>query len=225
MSWCDLLFAHWRVDADRLASAMPAGLQPDVFDGSAWVGVVPFWMRGIRSRWGPAVPGLSSFAELNVRTYATVGGRPGVYFFSLDAAHRLGVRVARWRFNLPYFDAAMQCEREGDTVRYTSRRTHRATPPAELACRYRPVGGELPAAEPGTLDHFLTERYCLYVPDRRGRLTRGEIDHARWPLRAAEATFEELAMTRLLGLLLEDEPAHLRYASRVDVHAWTPELV
>ena len=130
MGWDMLAFLHWPVPAAALAARLPRGLALDTFEGQAYLGVVPFEMARTRFRWAPAIPTATRFLELNVRTYVTAGGRPGVWFFSLDAASKLAVRGARATFRLPYFDAKMAARREGDTVHYTSERTHRGAPPA-----------------------------------------------------------------------------------------------
>ncbi|MBV9886133.1 MAG: DUF2071 domain-containing protein, partial [Acidobacteria bacterium] len=180
-SWHDLLFAHWPIDVKRLRPLIPAPLDIDTFQGEAWIGVVPFRMSGVRLRATPALPSLSAFPELNVRTYVTHGGKPGVWFFSLDAANAIAVSVARTWFHLPYFKARMRCENRNDWIEYSSERTHRGAAKAKLQMRYRPIG-EIFHPQPGTLEHFLTERYCLYAVDAKGKITRGEIQHAPWPL-------------------------------------------
>jgi uncharacterized protein YqjF (DUF2071 family)/soluble P-type ATPase len=196
MTWERLMFMHWRVPAEALRPRIPAPLELETFDGSAWIAVVPFEMRGTRPRYAPGVRQVSDFPELNVRTYVTANDRPGVWFFSLDAANRLAVRVARRFFKLPYMDAEMACQADGvGGVRYVSHRTHRGEPPADFAARYRPTGPAF-SAQPGSLEYFLTARYCLYAGDAagredRGRVYRGEVDHADWPLQPAEA-FEAL---------------------------------
>ncbi len=166
--WCDLLFAHWPVPAAALRSRIPEELEIDTFDGTAWIAVVPFRMEAIRPRWLPAVPWLSRFPELNLRTYVQLDDRPGVFFFSLDASNPVAVAAARSLFLLPYFRARMTCEREGDAITYRSRRTHSGAPGADLDARYGPAGDVFHAA-PGTLEHFLTERYCLYTERRQRR--------------------------------------------------------
>ncbi len=234
MRWSELLFAHWPVPAEVLRPALPERLRPhlDTFDGSAWLGVVPFVMSRVRGRLGPfplpAVPGLSRFPELNLRTYVTVDGKPGVWFFSLDAQHRLAVRVARWTFGLPYFDARMTCEinhagNGSASAVYRSRRTHRGVPPAELDARYRATGEPF-VTTPGTLPDFLTARYCLYAL-KRGRLVRGDIGHAPWRLRDAAWDLNRLDMTRLIGIELPGVEPTLHLAEPVDVVAWWPEPV
>jgi uncharacterized protein YqjF (DUF2071 family) len=173
-SWHDLLFAHWPIDASLLRPHRPPGLTIDTFEGQAWIAVVPFRMSGVRLRETPALPGLSAFPELNVRTYVVADHRPGVWFFSLDAGSSVAVAIARARFHLPYFRARMKCEKGDGWIKYASERTHRGARPAILEAKYRPVGGVF-EAQRGTLEHFLTERYCLYSTDSRGSISCGEI--------------------------------------------------
>ena len=219
--WHDLLFAHWPVSAAALRPLVPAPLAIDEFDGSAWLAVVPFRMSGVRLRGTPALPWLSAFAELNVRTYVLYGGKPGVWFFSLDAANPLAVSIARAWFHLPYFRARMKCEERGGSIAYESQRTHAGAPAAALHCRYRPVGSPF-SPQPGSLEHFLTERYCLYAVDGSGRLIRGEIHHPPWALQRAEAEFECNTMAEPLGVPLRDQPL-LHFAKRQDVVVWPPQ--
>lgn len=218
MQWHDLLFAHWPVDPAALRPLIPPPLELQTFEGRAWLGVVPFRMAGTRLRGTPALPLVSDFPELNVRTYVTAGGKDGVWFFSLDAASPIAVEVARLTFHLPYVHAAMRCEPEGDGVRYTSRRHPRNPRPAAFAASYRPTGPVYKAA-PGSLEHWLTERYCLYAANKRGRVWRAEIDHAPWPLQPAEAAIDHNTMAAPLGLRLEGAPL-LHFARRLDVVAW-----
>ena len=214
-TWHDLLFAHWRVDAQRLRRVVPAQLPLDLFDGQAWVGVVPFHMTNVAPRLVPEVPPLSRLIELNVRTYVVVDGKPGVYFFSLDANSRLAVAAARALFRLPYFLATMATAREGEAVTHRSRRT-RGTP-AEWAASYRPSGPPRHAV-PGSLEHFLTERYCLYTLDG-DRVLRCEIHHPPWPLQGATATIGINTMAAAAGLVTDGEPL-LHFSRRQDVLVW-----
>ena len=216
MSWHDLLFAHAPMPVAELRARVPAALELDTFDGVAWLGVVPFRMTRVGPRWLPPLPGHSAFPECNVRTYVTHGGRPGVWFFSLEATDPLAVRAARRFFHLPYFDADMSCEPDGDGIVYRSTRTHRDAPPAAFSARYRPTG---PArrTRPGDLDHWLTERYCLYAVDGRGRLRRCDIAHEPWSLEPAEAEISVNSLVSPLGLAFPPAPPLLHFARRLDV--------
>ena len=222
-SWHNLLFAHWPVDAALLRSRIPAGFALDVYESQAWIGVVPFQMTNVAPRFVPALPWVSEFAELNVRTYVTVDGKPGVYFFSLDAASALAVGAARSLLHLPYFTAEIQVHCEASRVDYSSRRTGENAP-AELVARYQPVGPRF-HAEPGSLDYFLTERYCLYNVDARFRAYRLEIHHLPWTLQRAEATFTVNTMTEAAGIRLPAIAPVLHFSPRQDTLAWGPETL
>jgi uncharacterized protein len=221
-SWHDLLFAHWPVDAKQLRPLIPDRLKIDTFGGQAWLAVVPFRMRGVRLHGMPALPWLSAFPELNVRTYVTYGDKPGVWFFSLDAGNSLAVATARAWFHLPYFRARMCCkEREGWNL-YRSERTHPRAPIGLLECRYRAIG-EVFSPRCGKLEYFLTERYCLYTTDERGQIIRGEIHHRPWPLQVAEGKFSENSMAEAAGIALPAQSALFHFAKRQDVVVWQPE--
>jgi uncharacterized protein YqjF (DUF2071 family) len=220
-SWHDLLFAHWPVDAAELCQLLPPQLQIDTFGSHAWLSVVPFRMSSVRLRGTPAIPRLSAFPELNVRTYVTDGQRPGVWFFSLDAGNALAVSVARAWFHLPYFRARMSCMQQNDWIQYRSARFHRGAPPALLEGRYRPVG-QIFSPQSGTLEHFLTERYCLYTSDSHGRIIRGEIHHPPWQLQSAEAQFTANSMAHAAGVTLPAPTPLLHFARRQDVVVWQP---
>ena len=232
MTWHDLLFMHWPIDADimrgALARAMgqpdlPGQMSLDLYEGRAWLGVVPFGMRRVRGRCLAPLPGLSSFPELNVRTYVTCAGKPGVYFFSLDATSRLAVRAARWSFGLAYYDADIRLRRDRHGwIDFEHQRTHRDAPQARFRARYRGVSdAHRPAA--GSLESFLTERYCLYTVDRGGGVWRGEIHHRPWTLQAGEAEVQQLDMTGQIGVALPHEPPRLYLApGQMHVLAWLP---
>jgi uncharacterized protein YqjF (DUF2071 family) len=222
-TWHDLLFAHWPVSAGALRQLIPANLEIDMFDGSAWLAVVPFRMSGVRLRGTVVLPWLSAFPELNVRTYVVHDGKPGVWFFSLDAGNPLAVAIARAWFHLPYFRAHMFCKERNGSIGYTSERTHAGAPPAALQCCYRPVGRTF-SPSPGSLEHFLTERYCLYAVDGSGHLIRGEIHHPPWPLQHAEAEFESNTMAESLAMPLTSQPL-LHFAKRQHVVVWQPKLL
>jgi hypothetical protein len=190
-------------------------LELDTFDRQTWVGVVPFWMSGVRPRGSPAIPGLSRFPELNVRTYVTFGGKPGVHFFSLDAASLPAVCTARALYHLPYFHAKMKAEAAGEEVLYSSNR-RRAN--AEFRGRYGP-GAPAQARQPGTIERWLTERYCLYTV-HRGDVYRGEIHHVPWPLQDAHAEIEINSMAAAANIPLPDTRPWLHFARRLDVLIW-----
>jgi uncharacterized protein len=216
-SWHDLLFAHWPLDADALRGKVPANLPLDLFDGRAWIGVIPFHMTNVGPRGVPSLPGLSAFPELNVRTYVTVNGKPGVYFFSLDAASTLAVVGARMVFHLPYYRAAMAVHTDGRRVTYRSAR--RSAVNAQFLSLYSPVGVVSPAA-PGTLEFFLTERYCLYTTTRSGEPRRLPIHHKPWPLQIADAQIAVNTMATAAGITLPAVAPLLHFAKRLDVLAW-----
>lgn len=218
-TWHDLLFAHWAVDVEALRARIPSALELDLWDGRGFLGIVPFRMTNVAPRGVPAVPGLSAFPELNVRTYVRVADKPGVFFFSLDAATATAVHGARLLFGLPYYTAAMDVSEHDGEVRYSSRRTSPSSHRAELVVSYRPSGPVYQAA-PRTRDYFLTERYCLYTVDQKGRPHRLEIHHPPWPLQQAEATFDVLAMTEQIGLTLPEQPPLLHFSKRQDVVAF-----
>lgn len=216
-TWEQLLFAHWRMPIERLREHLPPELEVDTFDGEAWLGITPFAVTNVRLRGLPALPVVSSFLELNCRTYVSRGGeKPGIWFFSLDASSRLAVETARRAYRLPYFQARMnglpryRCAREG------------ADRPHVWESTYAPAG-EVFDAEPGTLEHFLAERYCLYTTDSAGGLYIGEIHHPPWPLQVAEAEIELNTMPPD-GLKPWGEPL-FHYAERQDVVIWALEPV
>ncbi|PNY82817.1 DUF2071 domain-containing protein [Deinococcus koreensis] len=227
MTWRDLCFMHWPVDARHLAATLPPGLELDTFQGQAWLGVVPFRMSGVAPRFLPDVPGVSDFPELNLRTYVRPSrqqdGEGGVWFYSLDAAQPLAVRLARTLFHLPYFDARMWVSHAAGVTRYASLRTHRHAPGGRFAGAYRAVGAPLAAPE-GSLEHWLTHRLYLYSADASGRLYRGRIHHEAWPLRRAEAAITENTLADRLGVTLQGEP-HLMHAGELQVRAdWLQRL-
>jgi uncharacterized protein YqjF (DUF2071 family) len=155
-----------------------------------------------------------------VRTYTTLDGRPGIWFLSLDAASRLAVAGARLAYRLPYFSAHMSARRDGGAIRY---RTARSSSKASLALSYGPVGDAFSAAA-GTLEHFLTERYCLYTLGADRRVMTTDIHHAPWPLRPAQAELGENTMTAPHGIPLGHPPS-LLFSSRQDVVIWPPRRV
>ncbi len=220
-NWRELLFLHWRVPASVLQELVPPELTVDTFEGHAYVGLVPFTMTGVRPVWAPAVPGLSAFHETNVRTYVHRGGKqPGVWFFSLDAASSLAVVLARTRWSLPYHRAHMSLAHEADgTIAYVTERRWPRPLPGMCRVRYRPVGTARPA-EPGTLEHFLVERYVLHARDRRGRLRVGRVHHRPYPLQPAQVLELEESLLAAAGLRRGESPPLAHYAAGVDVEVF-----
>lgn len=220
-SWLDLLFIHWPVPSQVLRPLVPPELTIQEFDGTSWVGVVPFRMDGVMRRPLPDVPGLSAFPELNVRLYVEAEGKPGVWFLSLDATNPLAVWAARRYFHLPYYRADITLNAEAGGYDYKSeRRSGEAT----FAARYRPIGNTYEST-PGSLEHWLTERYCLYALSPRGRLYRNEVHHVPWPLYNAEAEILHNTMLRAADVAVADTAPLLHFSPRVDVVVWGAEEI
>jgi uncharacterized protein YqjF (DUF2071 family) len=222
MRWLDLLFIHWPLAPEILRALIPAALTLDTYDGRAWLGVVPFRMTNVRPRWIPPVPGLSAFAEINVRTYVTCDGKPGVWFFSLDAVNHLAVWGARWSFHLPYYFADMTVQERDGRIHYHTTRRPVAPGEAHFTAVYGPTGAVY-FSQPGSLEHWLTERYCLYAADRHGHIHRSDIHHARWPLQPAVLDLKCNTMTAPLRVTLPATEPLLHFARRLDVVAWLLE--
>jgi uncharacterized protein YqjF (DUF2071 family) len=215
-TWEDLLFLHWRVPSETLRPLVSPLIEVEQHDGSAWIGITPFRLAALRLRGLLPLPGISSFLELNVRTYVTDGEKPGIWFFSLDAASRFAVEAARAGYKLPYFAARMRSARVGEWITYESVRAGAVG--VAFAARYRPVGPEF-EAEAGSLEEFLADRYCLYTDDA-GRLKRAEIHHRPWTLRRAEA---EVELNTMAPVELPDDDPHLLWGGRQDVVLWALE--
>lgn len=222
--WHDLLFAHWPLPPEVLRPLVPGALPLDTLAGQAWLGIVPFRMSGVRPRFLPAVSWLSDFPELNVRTYVTLDGKPGVYFFSLDAGNPVATVLARWFAHLPYYHATMRCVPRDGGIEYVSRRAHRHAAPAEFHAFYRPTGPTFHAA-PDSLDYWLTERYCFYAPTADGRIYRCEVAHAQWVLQPAELVVTSNTMADTQGIPLPETPPLLHFAKLQEVLVWWPERI
>ena len=221
MRWLDLLFAHWPLPVEVVQGTLPAALEVDTYAGSAWVGAVPFEMAGVAPRGLPAVPRLSRFPELNLRTYVTCQGRPGIWFYALDAASWVTVEGARRWFHLPYLHASMSIQRDGEEIDYRSERTDDRGPGATFRARYAPTG-PVEIAAPGSLDDWLTARWRLFAMRPDGSVERTEIRHRPWPLQPARVTLDAQAIAAASGLPLVGEPTHVRYSAALDVRAWWP---
>lgn len=240
-NWGKLLFMHWRLDARALRALIPSQLEIDTFDGSAWIGIVPFTMWGIRASFLPAIPGTSSFHELNVRTYVHHQGVPSVWFLSLDAANRLAVWGARTFYHLPYFNAEMSLEQTDQTIQYSSLRKDRRGAPAEFKATWsvgEHIAGRMPAlpgspgrpvsvertlanwsARAGSLEFFLTERYCLDSA-HNGKLYRARIHHRPWPLQTAELISLNSTMIESHRLPEAQGDPLLHYCEELSVEIW-----
>jgi uncharacterized protein YqjF (DUF2071 family) len=218
-TWEDLLFAHWRVPLEAVRAHVPAELEVELRDGSAWLGITPFRLTGLRARGTLPLPRVSSFLEVNVRTYVRAAdGKPGIWFFSLDASSRLAVEAARRAYKLPYFHARMSATRRGEWIDYECARIEERG--RVFSGRYRPVGAVF-NAEPDSLEWFLTERYCLYTTDERGVVQRAEIHHEPWPLQPAEA---EIELTTISPIELDGAPL-CHFSRRQDAVIWPLEPV
>lgn len=221
--WSDLLFAHWPIAAETMRALVPQNLELDLWNHQAWVGVVPFRMQGVRPRAVSAIPWLSAFEELNVRTYVTMHDRGiakrGVYFFSLEAANPIAVAIARALFKLPYFNAKMGLHAHQAEIHYSSVRTHRGAPAAEFVGTYRPTGS-IYRADAESMDAWLTERYALYTTDAQGTVYIGEIHHEQWPLQPATATIQQNTVAAASNISLPAIPPLLHFSRHIDVVVW-----
>lgn len=215
-TWEDLLFAHWQVELESVRAELPPGLEVDTFGGHAYVGVTPFRVTNLRLRGLPPVPVFSSFLELNCRTYVNHGEKPGIWFFSLDASSRFAVEGARRLYKLPYFRARMS-----GPPRFSSVRTEGGDERVWESI-YAPAGTASPAS-PQTLEHFLSERYCLYAVDESNRLHRAEIHHLPWQLQDVKAEVLRNSLPPK-GLGVDGEP-HVMFSARQDVVIWPLEAV
>jgi hypothetical protein len=217
-SWGKLLFMHWRIDERALRPLIPAGLEIDLFDGSAWIGIIPFTMWDIRAfpPYLPAGPGLSAMHELNVRTYVHCDGVPGVWFFSLDCNSVAAVMGARAFYYLPYFNADIELVQRDDTIDYAVTRTDE--PAAQFKASWK-LGETVPISRPDSLAFFLTERYCLYS-EHEDQLYRARIFHPPWPLQTATVSSCQSTMIASLGLAEPQDEAMLSYAEEISVEIW-----
>jgi len=217
-TWGKLLFMHWRIDEKLLRPLLPEKLEIDTFDGTAWIGIIPFTMWDIRALppFVPPVPGLSSAHELNVRTYVHYDRVPGVWFFSLDCNSLPAVLAARAFYHLPYYDADIDLEQHVKTIDYALKRSD--DPPAHYQASWN-IGDIIPFSHPGSLEFFLTERYCLYAEDE-GQLYRARIHHAPWPLQKATMNSYSSSMIESLGLPAPAGEPVLNYAEELDVDIW-----
>ncbi|WP_342504876.1 DUF2071 domain-containing protein [Sporosarcina sp. FSL K6-2383] len=216
-TWNDLLFAHYPIKLEVLQKLVPAILPLDSFNGMGWIGIVPFHITDIRLRGLPPIPGVARFPELNVRTYVTIDGKPGVYFFSLDADNRLAVEVAKLFYHLPYMNADMMVRQNGSTIDYESRR--RSGNDANFECSYRPISEPYYAVK-GSFDEWMSERYCLYTLNNKGAPFRCDILHRPWLLQHAEAEFSQNTMLSKQGILVESDQPLLHFSKKIEARMW-----
>ena len=224
--WTNLTFMHWRVPVESLAPLIPERLTVDTFDGSAWIGLVPFQMSKVRPWWFTSVPGISRFQETTVRTYVHFDGKdPGVWFFSLEASNSIAVQIARQRWNLNYHRAEMSLNRVGRKIHYKSRRlwpgTRGAGMEAEVQIGHslQDIRGDFPPGQtrPGTLEHFLAERYLLYTLGANSQLLRGQVHHRSYPLQEAAVGDFRDSLIRDAGISVNGSPDHLLFSEGVEV--------
>ena len=215
--WEDLLFLSWPVPAESMRALVPAGIEVDTFEGSAWVSAVPFWMERAHFRGLPPIPFLASFAEVNIRTYVRAGEHRAVWFLSLDTQSHVNVFIARHAFHLPYYFAQVEMKRADDV----SFRSEREGGVAGFEVAYRGDGEEFVPAE-GTLEHFLTERYSMVCRSHDDHLFRGDIAHDPWRVRSATWTPARMDLVATLGLGLESKTPVAFYAAATQVVLWAP---
>ncbi len=202
-----------------MQAALPAGLHVETFDGSAWLALVPFSMERVRPWWSPPVPLISWFLETNVRTYVKhESGQTGVWFFSLDASHRLAVAVARRFWHLNYVYAEMELIMEGNTLEYYGRRSQMAGGDYEIKAV---VDADVPlqTSEQGSLEFFLLERYHLFAQRPDGRFLCGQVRHDPYQYRPLQSVQISQSLTDAAGFPISSniEPDHVAYSPGVDV--------
>ena len=215
--WSDLLFAHYPIKYEVLRKLVPEALQLDAYNGTYWVGVVPFRMSGVRLRGLPPVPGTDQFPELNVRTYVIVDGKPGVYFFSLDAANWLAVQGAKLLYHLPYWYANMEMKNSGENIEFKSKRLQNQE--IEFACRYQPTSDPFQGTK-GSFEEWLAERYCFYTLNASGVPLRCDILHEPWTLYEAQADIYLNTILSKQGIEVESDEPILHFAKKIEVRAW-----
>ncbi len=227
--WNDLLFAHWPIPSAKMAALLPDWLEVDIFQGSAWLSAVPFWLDRIKIRGVPQVPGVRSFPDLNLRTYVRdqFTHTPGIYSFSLDASNLMAVLAARAFYNLPYYWANMRLDQrsEREFAFYSSRRFTNSE--VVFNARYRGLGPSSRLAEQrrGSFEYFVAERNCLFSQDRAGQPIRNLLHYVPWPLEEAEADIERNDLAASIGLTLPDVEPTLHYSRRLAVYIWPTEYV
>ncbi|MGN7470580.1 YqjF family protein [Brevibacillus sp. SAFN-007a] len=222
-TWEHLLFAHWAVSPEAVRGLIPAGLELDTYEGRAWISVIPFLLTGVRLRRLFPVPYVTTFPEINVRTYVRAGSQPGVYFLSLDTSHLLVTKIAESWYRLPYYHTRMDFRANADRIDFQSERRSAGAEAAAFRGSYRPVS-EPALARQGTLEHWLTERYTFFCQCKQtSGLYSANVYHEPWMLQRAEADIRENSMLTPLSLSISEKPDLLVYARGVESFIWPLE--
>lgn len=217
-TWKNLLFLHWPISPKQLQPFIPSPLKIDIFEEHAWIGIIVFYMDGIYPR-GLSVKSLTpKFAEVNVRTYVLLDGKPGVYFLSLDVPDWASNTIAKRWYRLPYHPAKTSIYKEEQSYHCESIRKGSTIKPITLKGKYKPISGVFFPQE-GTLDHWLTERYCLYSM-KKNHIYCGEIHHRPWPLQKVETEISQNTMFSTFQWNLSDAPPISHYSKGVDTLIW-----
>ena len=217
-NWCHLLFMHWKIDESLLSPLVPHELEIDLHDGAAWIGLIPFSMTGIRPAFGPALPGVSSFFQINVRTYVTHHGDPGIWFFSLDASNQMAVWLARTVYHLPYFRASIETKQDNLRFLFQCQRLGKAGKGVGFRAEWQ-SGPPIGRIRPGSLAWFLTERYRLFTKTK-GQIQTGEIRHEPWQLRSASLEEYESTLLSDIGLPEPSQAPVLYHSDELAVDFW-----
>ncbi|RHW40204.1 DUF2071 domain-containing protein [Lysinibacillus yapensis] len=213
-TWNDILFAHYPVKKEILEKLVPEQLPLDTYDGVCWVTIVPYFTSAMHLRGMPPVPGMANFPGFNIRTYVTLNGKPGIYFFSLAAGNWLAAYGAKIAFQLPYFYMNMNYKNVKDFIIFESEKKRGA----QLLCHYKSISSPS-LAEKGSLEDWLVERYCLYTVSK-GIVLRADILHHPWLLEKAEAEFHENTLLSSLNIEPASEQPLLHYAKKAEVRIW-----
>ena len=215
--WLNLAFIHWEIDYQDLRQRIPESLEIDLFDGKAWIAIVPFDMKGVSLRYFPTISAISNFPEINVRTYVIRDGKPGVWFFSLDVPSRFAVWAARTFFNLPYRHGDVKIEAKEGVFHYTSQIGE-----DRFDARYRPEPSDT-AFGKNSFEEWCTERYCLYCQSNKGHLYRTEVQHRKWPLQNAAIDIRKNSL--LDRFQVGERHPSVLYSESIDVVAYPPERI
>ena len=217
--WRNLLFCHWPISPDILRPFIPSSLQLDTFNQWAWIGIIVFKMEGIYLRGMPIISVVPGFAEINVRTYVQYNGKPGIFFLSLDVGDWASLHIAKRWYHLPYQASDVIFRTESPLHYCQSKRRREQSIPAEFKVKYAP-NSDIFIPKQGTIDHFLTERYCLYSTDLQGNLYSGEIHHQAWPLQHAEAEISSSTLLSPFGIDITDVLPLFHFSKGVNTLFW-----